>query len=90
MIVGFILLFVNIIDQSASLYQLLHKVRECLPLEAGALCAVVDHTTVEINLYLIASFDSLGCFRAFDDWHSDIDCIAVENAGLSLWKNEGN
>ena len=79
-----LILAIYIVDEALTLDDLLHERRECLTLELCSSSSVIDHTTVEINLHIIACLDSLSRFRALDDRKSDVDGIPIKYSGKCL------
>lgn len=80
----FLLFLVNVIYQSFTVDNLLHKGRECLPLIRSALRLIGDDSGVKIHLHLIPRFNPARRLRTFNDRQSDIDGIPVKNTGKRL------
>ncbi len=57
----------------------LHELREGLPFKGSSFRLIGYDTAVKINLNLISGFNSLSCFRTFNDRQTYVDGISVEN-----------
>ena len=76
-----ILFTVNIVDQAFRGNDLLHELRECLTLEGSPFGYISYDTCVKIHFHFISGLNALACFWAFNDRESNVDGIAVKDAG---------
>ena len=69
-------------DESAVLYQPLHKFRICREFELFAVC--LDHSAFEVDLYLVTHADGVNCLGAYDDRKAFVETVAIVDACKAL------
>lgn len=72
------LFLVNIIYQSFSGNDLLHKLRKSLPLIFCSFCHILDDAGIKIHFHLIAVFYFLCSLCTLNDRQANINCVPVK------------